>query len=576
MTHSRVAELHGAVGPVLVLLFAPACVGDDTSDFPDEVDAEVLAFVESASSRGIEASHHLDTEARELASQLGLPLEATGGIAVADVDGDDADDILFIGGDDGSQLFLNDKSGGFEVSSESFELELDAFASGPLFADIDGDSDSDLLVTNWLTGVVDVYQNDDSAFLPWDPGALALPGEPATAVTAGDLDGDSDLDLVVTRFGRTPPEGLLWVNDGQGRFEDQTQAIAVQLAAHPGADSWGFGSPQLLDVDRDGDLDILLTSMPGPSVVLKNRTTNADELVFDERLLDFSETDVASALSGTLGDLNNDGHADWLVSGVHADLAPASEADAGSDAMSSADAGIDGSILDAGVPTPFATRLAYDWQVDDNVLLINDREGGFEAWPAESNTDVEGGPASCIADFNNDGLTDIFQAASQLGGASRVRLFLQARDGRGAFLDAADEVGLEHDDDDGRAAVCFDYDRDGDVDVFVFNHEGDARLYRNTLDPRGGPTFFLGMRLKGSADKPNTVGARISVVAGQTVQTREVMTSSGHLAQGSAQVHFGLRSVDSVPQLRIQWPDGDEDTLLQDVPFNDVLTVTRR
>src|SRR5690606_40150144 len=133
---------------------------------------------------------------RALAAQLGLPLEATGGVAVADVDGDGGDDILFIGGDGGSRLLRNDRSGGFDAVDGEFELELDAFASGPLFADIDGDSDPDLLVANWLTGAVDVYENDGETFLPMDPGELALPGSPATALAAGDLDGDSYLDLL--------------------------------------------------------------------------------------------------------------------------------------------------------------------------------------------------------------------------------------------------------------------------------------------------------------------------------------------------------------------------------------------
>jgi hypothetical protein len=566
---------------LLGIVSLTACLEDDTSDIPDyETEVEILAFVESAETRGIVASHQLGDESRELARELGLPIEATGGLAVADVDSDDDDDILVVGGDDGSKLFLNDGRGEFTDATAEFEIELPATSSGPLFVDVDGDRDTDLVVADWLTGAVSIYENDGAGFELMDSGELGMPSAPAVAVAAGDADGDSDQDLLVARFGRGEPEALLWLNDGAGHFDDHTNAI--HGLAQLDTEAWSFSSPLAHDVDRDGDVDWLVASN-NSSFILLNETEEADAPRFEATRLEAS----ASALSATLADLNNDGRLDWLLAGVEVELSDrgpsstnggSSAADAGSDSDAGSREG--GIALDAGTGVVTAdagarSLLDYVWQSSDNQLFIHDRESSFDPWPAQSDVNEPGGPATCIADFNNDGLPDVFQASSRLGGAEGMHLYLQLTDGSGSFVDAADEVGLDRG-DDGRAAVCFDYDRDGDVDIFVFNHESEARLYRNRLDPSGGPAFFLEVRLVGSEEAPAVAGARVSIVAGNTVQTREVMLGSGHLAQGSSAAHFGLQAIESVPQLRIQWPDGAEDTLIDDPPINDFLRIKRR
>jgi hypothetical protein len=69
-------------------------------------------------------------------------------------------------------------------------------------------------------------------------------------VDVGDVDGDGDLDLVVTNF--VDDYNTLYRNEGNGTFSDATQSAALVAAALPYV-GWGLA---LVDLDLDGDLDL--------------------------------------------------------------------------------------------------------------------------------------------------------------------------------------------------------------------------------------------------------------------------------------------------------------------------------
>lgn len=101
--------------------------------------------------------------------------------------------------------------------------------------------------------------------------------------------------------------------------------------------------------------------------------------------------------------------------------------------------------------------------------------------------------AACAADFDGDGWTDVFvgcnedpywRAPEPMGEASNAkpdRLFLNNRDG--SFRDATIDAGVGN---TGWTLVCTaaDYDRDGDMDIFVGNDFGLDVLYRNDGNAR--------------------------------------------------------------------------------------------
>ena len=122
--------------------------------------------------------------------------------------------------------------------------------------DFDGDGDLDLVVAafGWRTvGGILLLENRTTDwshphFVPREldarPGAIHVP--PA------DLDRDGHLDFVAL-LSQQHEEVVAFLGDGKGGFRTAT----LDKATHP---AWGSSGLQLVDLDRDGDLDVLVTN----------------------------------------------------------------------------------------------------------------------------------------------------------------------------------------------------------------------------------------------------------------------------------------------------------------------------
>jgi hypothetical protein len=107
-----------------------------------------------------------------------------------------------------------------------------------------------------------------------------------------------------------------------------------------------------------------------------------------------------------------------------------------------------------------------------SALYRNDRRGNFTDVTAGSGLDVSlYGMGAAVGDYDNDSKVDVFISAL---GANR----LFHNDGGGKFRDVTDEAGVGGD-DDAWSSCCgwFDYDNDGDLDLFVGNYVKWSREY---------------------------------------------------------------------------------------------------
>ncbi|PYT09445.1 MAG: hypothetical protein DMF49_02220 [Acidobacteria bacterium] len=227
-----------------------------------------------------------------------------------------------------NRLLHNRGDGTFEdVSAASGIASESGGALGVVSGDFDGDGWPDLYVANdgrpnqlWINRHDGTFVNE--AMLA----GCALSGEgkaeAGMGVAAGDFDADGDEDLFVTNL--TGESNRLYVNDGRGRFSDQTSAEGLSSSAQPYT---GFGTGWI-DFDNDGWLDLFIANGAVTAIEAEARAGDPFPLRQPRQLFrhtagkSFEQISSASGAAfspwevgrgAAFGDLDNDGDMDIVV-----------------------------------------------------------------------------------------------------------------------------------------------------------------------------------------------------------------------------------------------------------------------
>jgi hypothetical protein len=503
------------------------------------------------------------------------------------------------------------------VSGTSQSYIVETTSGGAAFLDYDNDGDLDVYLTNGsrFEGFPpgqhprdQLYRNDGQAFA--DVTLEAGLGDTSWSMgcVAADYDNDGDLDLYLTNFGRN----VLYRNEGNGRFADLTERAGV---GHLG---WSTGCT-FGDYDRDGDVDLYVANYldfdiyyrPPSPCTWKNvevfcgpvgLVPAADVFYRNNGDGTFSEATREAGLAGprncgfgaTFSDLDHDGWPDIFV---------------------------------ADDTTP-------------NMLFRNLGNGRFQdvALLAGVAYNGEGARQGCmgvaLADYDNDGLTDIF-----VSNFSDEYNALYRNEGNGFFTDVsfASRVAAEGVWQVGWGTAFFDFDNDGDRDIFVanghtypqadlpqvhsryrqrnllFENTGDGRFAE--ISQRAGPGFeveevsrgaafgdydqdgdldilvvnlnsaptllrndggnrnnWLLVKTVGQRSNRDGIGARLVLHAGGRRQYGEVQSGTSYLSHSDLRLHFGLGQAQVIDSLQVRWPSGAVQTLRK-VAVNQVLEV---
>ncbi|GAB3702510.1 hypothetical protein GCM10027592_32000 [Spirosoma flavus] len=174
------------------------------------------------------------------------------GVALGDMNGDGYLDLVVTNMVSGTvsrvSVRLNNGSGSFTAPATNPDSEVEMLPQNLVLGDLDGDSDLDVIVANYNSGTVSVRFNNGSGGLTppvnnpdfttgTSPGVMAL----------GDVDADGDLDLVVANGYDTVSMRL---NNGLGNFTSPASNAELALGSNPLSVAFG-------DVDGDSDLDLL-------------------------------------------------------------------------------------------------------------------------------------------------------------------------------------------------------------------------------------------------------------------------------------------------------------------------------
>lgn len=108
-------------------------------------------------------------------------------------------------------------------------------------------------------------------------------------------------------------------------------------------------------------------------------------------------------------------------------------------------------------------------------------------------------------------------------------------------------------------AVYADLDNDGDLDIVVNNVNEKVTLLRNNSDKSNN---YLKIQFKGPEKNTFGIGAKVMVYTNTLTITQENFVTRGYLSSISPSLHIGLGKIAAIDSLRIIWPNGAEEKLV--------------
>ena len=368
--------------PLLILsvTIISSCQKSGTSKNLSEDDSKMLFTLVEPSESGIEFSNNIIESVRQNVTNYDYYYNGSG-LAVGDINNDGLDDIFFAGNKELNTLYLNKGNLKFEDISETAGIQSNLWSTGVTMVDINNDGFLDIYVCN-------------SAY--------------------------SDIKDRTNK---------LYINNGNLTFTEQAEAYGI-------ANSGYSSQASFFDYDKDGDLDLILMNHSVFQLLGKwlqrIRNMSLEEKYFHSPNLyknngDNTFTDVsqeAGILNPSFGlglvtsDLNHDGWTDIYI--------------------------------------------ANDYFLPD-YYYINDKNGSFiESVKEKTGHTSFFSMGADAADFNNDGLQDIFTTSYSL--AQRSRLYIN--NGQGGFTDQTDQRGLMGM-VGGLNNIHADFNNDGLTDIFI-------------------------------------------------------------------------------------------------------------
>ena len=540
------------------VVISMSCTGKPSSDdktlelpiFDDVTSSLSLAFVHD---NGFDGKHYRVAET------------VNGGVGLLDVDQDGLLDIYFTNAnklDAGSHpsrdsLHRRNVDGKYEDISTRAGVGDAGFSFGCSVADLNGDGYPELFVTRW--GVNRLFKNNRNGTLT-DSAADAGLTEASmhTGSAFFDMDKDGDLDLYVASYvkdeggdyppvvvrgapGYWPPRNYqaaqhhLYKNQGDDRFVDVSQEAGILDIMDPGR---GLGVVSA-DFNNDGNADIYVANdMSANFMFMGDGTGRFSEAGFANGTALGDQGEELGSMGVAVADYDRDGWQDICVT---------------------------------------------NYQNQVNNLYRRTGTGNYEEMSRVSGIAQGALPevswGAGFADFDNDSWVDLFIANGHLNPFTnemdQSTLYAQPKKlfrnlGGGKFENITTRAGNAlRKPSVGRGAAFGDLDNDGDVDVVLGVSNGAPEILINRGRPR---LAWALVRLEGSGQNRDAIGARVSVTANGQTQIAERQSASSYLSVNDCRLHFGLGKASRVDRLEVIWPSGKR-TAYQDLPVGKLLGV---
>lgn len=305
-----------------------------------------------------------------------------------------------------------------------------------------------------------------------------------SGVAIGDVDGDGLVDIY---FCRLDGPNVLYKNLGKWKFEDITNAAGVGCSQQ-----YSTGAA-LADIDGDGDLDLLVTSVEGPNAGFINDGTGKFTAIPDAAGIS-SETGASTM---ALADIDGDGDLDLYIANYKKKTAK--------DIWEPGELLFDFVVEKIGDSVRIAPKyqehfvldIRGDWVLyfetgEPDMLFLNDGNGRFEKISLNNGRllNEDGFPETELKDWglmvrfqdlNNDGNPDIY-VCNDFESPDRIWI----NDGKG-FFRAMPKLAIRNTSNSSMAVDFSDINRDGNLDFMVVDmlsrHHARRMTQKNTEVP---------------------------------------------------------------------------------------------
>jgi len=547
--------------------------------------------MKSRSKRAREKGDRMGSWRYSLAMLLGvvctLPSCHTGDKVFTEVSGEAGIDFLYNFGD------------------YTYENILESSGSGVTVFDYNGDGYMDLYLMNgtWLEGISDaegmVFKNSsnklyhnrgDGTFREVSREAGVDDTHWSMAAGAIDYDHDGDQDLYLLNYGTN----VFYENRGDGTFSDVTDSLGLSgpdtlngfLKWSVGVSFWDYNLDGLLDAFVGNFLafDPAYVSPTTPELMPHPSEYQGQASLLYQQMPDGTFAEVtrqaglyfpeSKCMGLTVFDFDLDGDLDLFQGNDHqVNFMFRNEERVFRDVA--VEVGV--AVNSHGVPTGSMHGAIGDVDGDGFIdLLVSDLRygalyrnlgnGTYEDITHQSGIaasfDGKGQWASALFDYDNDGDLDIFSAN---GTAEELILqypLLMENNGKGHFSDVGKKLGSYFTRKrSGRAAAIWDYDNDGDLDIIVSHVDLEATpaLLRNDFN---NGNHWLGVTLEGSRGPASAIGARVTVHAGEERKVFINQWTTTYLSNSDPRLHIGLGDHQEIDRLEVLWSDGTKEYFL--------------
>ena len=396
---------------------------------------------------------------------------------------------------------------------------------GNTWADYDNDGDLDCFISGAFSTGSFLYRNDGGTFTKIVTGTIGDSlFNKAWGCAWGDYDNDGYVDLVLAAangFGGINNKNRLYHNNGDGTF---TFIDTTEITATLGP----YTIPTWNDYDLDGDLDLFIGSGPANGIgardyLYHNYLKETGTAYF--RRIDTGSigTDIVDGQVWNWIDYDNDGDLDGFVTNYSAGIPNNLYRNEGNYYFKRMTAGEVGSIV-----SDLGYSLSNDWE-----------------------------------DFDNDGDLDCIVTRDQ---AQKCYYYDNNGDGTFTKVDTNQITTLSG---NNFGATAGDYDKDGDVDVFLIGPTTTKGLFRNDIS---NGNKWVNITCKGVAgangSNKSAIGTVVrvkAVINGNSVWlTRQILAQNSFNCQNSLDAHFGLGNATVIDSLEIRWARG----IIKDVYTN--------